>query len=281
MAFSVGVRPAAEPRVVDQRRSLGLHGQHEHRSSRRHDDLRGPGQVRKPVRSLQQCEPGVSVNHWRLDILGGDPLADVINTNLNLGQMQTNGFDFQVNWNPATTPYGRFALGWRGTYVINYEFQKQPSGLWINPVGTFNSPQFTDDFNSGGPVFRYRQTHAQRGHERIRAGVLTYRLASSSGTANRCRRRPRALQRQHGRPLRHLGPDWQPTRAIKGLTLRAGILNVLDEDPPYTNQVGRFEARAYETIASTTRSAAPGHWARPTSSRAIGTCQGPARETEN
>ena len=42
---------------------------------------------------------------------------------------------------------------------------------------------------------------------------------------------------------------WDLTAAykgIKGLTLRAGILNVLDEDPPYTNQAGRFQARAYD-----------------------------------
>lgn len=33
---------------------------------------------------------------------------------------------------------------------------------------------------------------------------------------------------------------------FKGITLRAGVLNVLDEDPPFTNQVGRFQARGYD-----------------------------------
>jgi iron complex outermembrane receptor protein len=33
---------------------------------------------------------------------------------------------------------------------------------------------------------------------------------------------------------------------IKNLTLRAGILNVLDTDPPYSNQTARFQARAYD-----------------------------------
>ena len=35
-------------------------------------------------------------------------------------------------------------------------------------------------------------------------------------------------------------------RGVKGLTLRAGVLNVLDKDPPFTNQTARFQARAYD-----------------------------------
>ena len=177
-------------------------------------------------------------------IPGGDPLAYVINTNLNLGDTQTNGFDFQVNWNPATTPYGRFALGWRGTYVINYEFQKQPSGPWINPVGNFN-PQFTDDFNSGGPVFRYRQIFTLNWDMSAYSAGVMYRLASSYRDANSAAGVPAPY---NDNTVGHYG-IWDLTAAykgIKGLTLRAGILNVLDEDPPYTNQAGRFQARAYD-----------------------------------
>ncbi len=35
-------------------------------------------------------------------------------------------------------------------------------------------------------------------------------------------------------------------RAAKNFTLRGAILNVLDTDPPYTNQTARFQARAYD-----------------------------------
>ena len=33
---------------------------------------------------------------------------------------------------------------------------------------------------------------------------------------------------------------------FKGLVLRAGGLNVFDEDPPFTNQTARFQARGYD-----------------------------------
>jgi iron complex outermembrane receptor protein len=33
---------------------------------------------------------------------------------------------------------------------------------------------------------------------------------------------------------------------VKGLVLRAAVLNLLDEDPPFTNQTARFQARAYD-----------------------------------
>ena len=39
-------------------------------------------------------------------IPGGNPLAYVINTNLNLGDTQTNGFDFSFNWNRAPPSTG-------------------------------------------------------------------------------------------------------------------------------------------------------------------------------
>ena len=33
---------------------------------------------------------------------------------------------------------------------------------------------------------------------------------------------------------------------FKGITLRGGILNVLDTDPPFSNQSSRFNARGYD-----------------------------------
>jgi outer membrane receptor for ferrienterochelin and colicin len=33
---------------------------------------------------------------------------------------------------------------------------------------------------------------------------------------------------------------------MRGLSVQAGILNGPDQDPPFTNQVGRFQARGYD-----------------------------------
>ena len=192
----------------------------------------------------QQADPARTATIGACSIPGGNPLAYVINTNLNLGDTETNGFDFQFNWTPGATPYGRFALGWRGTYVMNYEFQKEPGGAWINPVGNFNA-QFTDDFNNGGPVFRYRQILTLNWDMNAYSAGLMYRLSSSYRDANSAAGIP-APYNDH--TVGHYG-IWDLTAAykgFKGLTLRAGILNVLDEDPPYTNQASRFQARGYD-----------------------------------
>jgi iron complex outermembrane receptor protein len=176
------------------------------------------------------------------NVPGGDPLAYVINTNLNLGDTVTDGIDWQLNWNPSATPYGRFSFGWRGTYVNKYEFQKEKGGQFFNPVGNYNA-QYTDDGGSPGPVFRYKQIFSLGWDWNEYGGSLLYTLASSYKDSNANIPAP-----FNDNTVGHYGIfDLSFVyRGFKGLTLRAGILNVLDEDPPFTNQTARFQARAYD-----------------------------------
>ena len=39
---------------------------------------------------------------------------------------------------------------------------------------------------------------------------------------------------------------WSNTTSVVELTLRASVLSLLDSDPPYSNQVARFQARSYD-----------------------------------
>ena len=177
-------------------------------------------------------------------IPGGDPLAYIINTALNLGDTKTSGIDFQLNWNPSATAYGRFALNWRGTYVTKYEFQKEPGGPWFNPVGNYN-PQFADDGTAGGPVFRFKQVITVGWEMNAFTGGLTYTFLSGYKDANNAAGIPAPYNDntvgKHGVFDLSFGYT-----GFKGLTLRAGVLNLLDEDPPYSNQALRFQARAYD-----------------------------------
>jgi iron complex outermembrane receptor protein len=178
------------------------------------------------------------------NIPGGDPLAYVINTNLNLGDTKTSGFDIQFNWNPGATSVGRFAMNWRGTYVTNYEFQKEPGGPWFNPVGNYNT-RFTDDGGSPGPVIRFKQVLSLGWEMNAYTAGLTWRFTSGYHDSN--------PSSSVSAPYRNNAVGnynvWDLSfgyTGIKGLTLRAGVLNLLDEDPPYTNQTARFQARAYD-----------------------------------
>jgi iron complex outermembrane receptor protein len=166
---------------------------------------------------------------------GGDPLAYIINTFLNLGDTKTNGFDVQFNWNPAATQYGRFSFNWRGTYITKYEFQIEPGGVWYNPVGNYNA-QF------GGPVQRFRHITSLGWEMNAWNAGLIYNWSSGYKDQNLVPA-PYNQNTVGNYGIFNLSVGY---KGIKGLTLGGGILNVFDTDPPFTNQVSRFQARAYD-----------------------------------
>lgn len=166
---------------------------------------------------------------------GGDPLAYIINTNLNLGDTKTNGWDFAFNYNPAATAYGRFSFNWRGTYISKYEFQVEPGGRWFNPVGNYNA-QF------GGPVQRFRSVFSVGWEMNAWTGSLNYNYSSGYKDQNLVPA-PWNNNTVGAYGIFNLAVGY---KGFKGLTINAGILNVLDSDPPFTNQVSRFQSRGYD-----------------------------------
>jgi iron complex outermembrane receptor protein len=169
-----------------------------------------------------------------------DPLAYIVDALNNLGDTKTQGVDVQLTWTGAPTSVGRFSASLNGSYTHRYEFQLEPAGRWFNPVGNYNA-QF------GGPVIRYQQT--------IRVNWDTGNWALSLGNRYATGYRD---QNATSAPF-NVAPFNTNTvkpyslfdasvsyKGIKGLTLGLGIQNLLDKDPPFTNQVARFQARAYD-----------------------------------
>ena len=175
------------------------------------------------------------------NIPGGDPLAYVLNTNLNLGDTETSGIDFSFSWNPSATQFGRFALNWRGTYVTDYEFQIEKGGQWYNPVANYNT-RYTDDGGSPGPVIRYKQVLGLGWEMNAFNAALTWTYTKGYKDSNNVP----APWNQNTVGNYNIFDLSVGYTGIKGLTLRAGILNMFDEDPPFTNQTARFQARAYD-----------------------------------
>jgi iron complex outermembrane receptor protein len=169
---------------------------------------------------------------------GGDPLAYIVDTNQNLGDVQTKGVDIQANWNSGATPMGRFGASLRGTYVQKYLFQVEPKGTWFNPNGAY-SPQF------GGPVIRYQQIVGTTWDKGPWSANLTYRFLRGYRDQNTQGAPFTAFNNREVQDYGtfDLGMSWS---GVKGLTVSAGVLNLLDTDPPFTNQVGRFQARGYD-----------------------------------
>jgi iron complex outermembrane receptor protein len=179
-------------------------------------------------------------------IPGGDPLAYVLNTNQNLGDVKTEGVDISIAWRGAATAAGRFGVTLNGSYTTKYAFQVEPGGAWFNPLGRWAS-QFVTSGTSGGTVFRYQQT----------AAVTWETTAWSARLGNRYKT-GYADQNSQGAP-NNVAPFntnrvasyslWDASaqyRGFKGLTLGVAVLNLLDKDPPFSNQTARFQARGYD-----------------------------------
>lgn len=163
-------------------------------------------------------------------IPGGDPLAYIRNTDLNLGNFETTGLDLTANWRGAPTPYGLFSIGYRSTYVIKYEYQLEPNGEFFDNVGNF--------FN-GSPVFRYQ--HALN---------FNWQLGSwNTALINRYRSGYDDANAEGGVPPEFYNKvssytTWDLNVAYSGfknVTLALGVINLLDEDPPYSNQGEGFQ----------------------------------------
>jgi iron complex outermembrane receptor protein len=166
---------------------------------------------------------------------GGDPLAYIVNTNQNLGDVKTTGIDGQISWTGPATEAGRFGVGIRGTYVTKYEFQVEPNGRWFNPVGIYN-PQF------GGPVLRYQQVTSFSWQWQAWSVNVFNRFQSGYYDQNLVV----APYNRHSvgkSSIWNLSATWT---GFKGLTVQAGVLNVFDEDPEFSNQTGRFQSRGYD-----------------------------------
>ena len=167
-----------------------------------------------------------------------DPLAYVIDIFQNLGNVETSGLDLQANWQGPATPYGRFAFGLRGTYVIKYEFQVVKGGQFFNPVGNFNA-QF------GGPVIRYQQVAQLNWQHSVWSSTLFHRFTSGYKDQNSTASVAPGFRDNRVRDYSIFDLSVSYT-GFRNITLRAGILNLLDTDPPFSNQTARFNARGYD-----------------------------------
>lgn len=160
-------------------------------------------------------------------------IINIDQTNLNTGETKLSGVDIDLKWRLPTEGYGRFTLGFSGTYFIKYDTQ--------NPDGTF-SPNVgnLENATTGGVIPRlktYQFVNWSTGPWDVTLGLnwqSGYHDVPGSDA--------------DGNPLpRRVSPyeiyDAQVTYSgIKGLRLTVGAKNLMDSDPPYTNQSFSFQS---------------------------------------
>lgn len=140
----------------------------------------------------------------------------------NQGGLKTSGVDLEARWRGAATDVGRFGLNFSGTYVIEYKRQFGKAEGFLENAGRFLQDQTI-----------------QRWRHRVSAdwdfGPVGVTLGNSyfsrhtddsylPGTE------PRKVKAYS---LWDLSANW---KASKQLNVRAGVQNLLDTDPPFSNQ---------------------------------------------
>jgi iron complex outermembrane recepter protein len=135
----------------------------------------------------------------------------------NLRQARTHGVDVSLATQPLRSAIGNWALRFEATYVMRYEQQQQRGGDWAQGVG-----RYADDV----PIFRWQHL-AQLDWE---AGDWSLALSQRyrSGYAD---------QNPGNRVGSYSLVDMSVSyTGVPHLTLTAGVKNLLDAQPPFSNQ---------------------------------------------
>jgi iron complex outermembrane receptor protein len=138
----------------------------------------------------------------------------------NLGELRTSGFDVSAAWRGPTTPLGRFAFDLNGTYIAKW--QQQLDGVnFVSVVGR----------SVVGPVPRWRHYLTLNWNSGPWGATLAQTFSSGYTDANRD---SAGRERQVGA---YDVWDLQGTYAgFEHTTIALGIKNLLDRDPPFSNQ---------------------------------------------
>ena len=145
----------------------------------------------------------------------------------NLGEVKTRGLDLSFLWRLPRNPWGNFTLNLDGTYVNKYEYQNERGGPF-----TQNAGRYAD----ATPVFRWRhnlQLSWGMGDWNIN---LANRYNSHYIDQNK-------VAPEFARTVKHWSM-WTLSGTYTGnknVDFTAGIKNLLDEDPPYSNQSTNFQ----------------------------------------
>lgn len=152
----------------------------------------------------------------------------VLQDSVNTGFITTDGVDLSVNY-VQQTPIGTFAEDLEGTAILKYDDQLYTGGPVLNLVGWYNS--------GNQPALRWQHT--------LRVTWTSPEGMWGAGVNNRLMSRYiDQLPDGNGNP-RNVGTDstWNvygSYRPIRPLTVLLGIRNVLNHNPPFSNQLGNW-----------------------------------------
>lgn len=143
-------------------------------------------------------------------------------TTQNLGGVKTNGIDLAASYRLHAAGAGTFTFGGNSTYVAKYQYQNEEGGAWIQNVGIYSG---------AGPVFRWQTTlNANWTLGDWGVGLVNH---YKSGYTDED-----PVNKVDSYSTWDLYGTWQ---AMKALSVTAGVRNLADKAPPYSNQSATFQ----------------------------------------
>ncbi|MET3138824.1 iron complex outermembrane receptor protein [Undibacterium sp. GrIS 1.2] len=171
---------------------------------------------------------GDPVKYANLFVRNADgTLAYVSATNFNLGDTKTDGIDVSGTWRLPKSSLGNFMLAMEGTYVNRYSYQTEKNGVYTENVGTFAD---------NGPVFRWKHTLSLQWNNGPWIATLSEKYLSGYHDQN-------AVDDQYVQDVKAYSV-WAITgsyNGFKNLSLTAGVKNLFNTNPPFTNQGVTFQ----------------------------------------
>jgi iron complex outermembrane receptor protein len=158
----------------------------------------------------------------------GTRLDYVLGITDNLGELHTRGLDLSLLYRLPRNPFGNLSLSIDGTYVNKYEYQNERGGPF-----TQNAGRYAD----AAPVFRWRHNLLLTLVHGDYAFNLANRYMSHYEDQNA------AVAPEFANNVEHYS-IWSLSTTFTGnklFELTAGIKNLFDEEPPFTNQVTNFQ----------------------------------------
>jgi iron complex outermembrane receptor protein len=140
----------------------------------------------------------------------------------NQGKLQTSGLDLELKYAGVSTPAGHFGATLSGTYILEYKRQFGPQEPLVSNVGKFLNDQV---------IQRWRHRVAIDWDK----GPLAATLGNTfySGYQDDSYLPGTAPGQVKGYSLWDMSASWKVNKSFQ---LRAGIVNLFNTDPPFSNQ---------------------------------------------
>ncbi len=156
----------------------------------------------------------------------GSPNA-ILDLNENLGKVRTDGVDVSLTLRAPRTDFGGLTFTLDGTWIHNYEYQNERDGDFIQNVG-----RYADN----NVVFRWRHNASVT----WRTGAWSATLAHNFKTGYEDQNLVDDQYRNHVPSYSLVNLSGTYT-GFKNVTLTAGVKNIADKAPPFSNQGTVFQ----------------------------------------